>query len=127
LTTLRELAQSYGVTIVSVPLPGDLLGCYLPERASVYVDTRLTPNEHRSVLAHELGHVHYGHSELPGGDPAAWERQADAIAARLLIDRDEYARLERVSDDLHFLADSLDVTVSVIEAYRTLCLPRMGR
>ncbi|GAB3397378.1 hypothetical protein GCM10027568_33120 [Humibacter soli] len=126
LETLQALARNYGVAIISTSMPAGLLGCYLPDRACVYLDRKLTPMEVRSVLAHELGHVHYGHAEAAGGDPEVWERQADAFAARLLIDCDEYASLERISDDASFLADSLDVTVSVIDAFRTLCLPRMG-
>lgn len=126
--SLLHLADQYGVAVVTRPLPGDLLGCFLPHERRIYLDARLTPAEQRSVLAHELGHVHFGH---PGPDPrspreiAREERRADRFAAELLIDPTEYARLERVSTELEYLADELGVTTDLVQVYRRDCLVRL--
>jgi len=126
--TLLRLADEYGVTVVAAPLPEDLLGCFLPRERRIYLDIRLTPIERRSVLAHELGHVHLGHprAEHPSAqDIEREERQADRFAAELLIDVAEYARLESISDDPEYLADELGVTPDLLEVYRTACLVRL--
>jgi Zn-dependent peptidase ImmA (M78 family) len=121
LRELLKVAARYDVEVHAAHLPGDLLGCYLPDSRRIYIDLRLTPAERRSVLAHELGHAHYGHS----CDSPSAERQAEAFAARLLIDPDTYAAHERVSHDEHHLADELNVTVELVRAYRAHCLTRL--
>lgn len=126
---LLRLAADHGVAVTSAPLPDDLLGCYVPGLRRIYLDSRLTPAEERSVLAHEIGHVHYAHpcgDNAPSDTARARERQADVFAARLLIDADAYAQLERVDDDAHAIADDLGVTVEVVEIYRAHCLQRVG-
>ncbi|WP_119698638.1 ImmA/IrrE family metallo-endopeptidase [Microbacterium halotolerans] len=126
---LLRLAADHGVAVTSATLPDDLLGCYVPDLRRIYLDSRLTPSEERSVLAHELGHVHYAHpcgDDAPSDTARARERQADVFAARLLIDTDAYARLERVDADAHAIADDLGVTVELVEIYRTHCLQRVG-
>lgn len=129
---LLDFAAQAGMTVTTARLPEGMLGCYLPACSTICLDTGLTPAERRSVLAHELGHVHYGHacSDPPAGVPAlravaAQERQADAFAARLVIDPAEYARLERIDPDADAIADELGVTVDLIEAYRRHCLTRV--
>lgn len=126
---LLSLAASQGLTVLSSRLPGDLLGCYVPRQRRIYLDSRLTPAERRSVLAHELGHAHHGHP--CGDDPPphvlrSRERQADVFAARLLIDAAEYARAERVDPSADAIADELGVTVELIGVYREHCLQRVG-
>lgn len=125
---LLGLARDYDVRVVFSALPGDVLGCWLPRQHVIHIDDRLTPIEQRSVLAHELGHVHHGH--LCGSMPAITrentrERQADRFAARLLIRPAEYARLERINPDQHVLADELGVTVDLIHVYERHCLTRV--
>lgn len=125
LDELYELAAAYEMTVHRVALPHGMLGCCVPLKSRIYLDTGLTHVEERSVLAHELGHAFYGHARLAPESPAqadSWERQADAFAARLLIKRDAYASLARVYTDPVVLAEALDVTVDVVESYRALVL-----
>jgi Zn-dependent peptidase ImmA (M78 family) len=119
---LFAIAAHYGIQIHGSVLPGDLLAMYVPALARIYFDLRLTAAERRSAVAHEIGHAHYGHDCTT----AANERQADAFAARLLIPADRYATLERVSPDMHYLADELNVTTRVVEAFRKHCVVRLG-
>lgn len=125
---------------MSAHLPGDLLGCFLPEERTIYLDARLTPIERRSVLAHELGHVRHGHPRTgrrSAQDVASEERQADRFAAFLLVDPEAYARLERIDPDPATIADELGVTRDIVDTFRTQCVtrladasyafPRMGR
>jgi len=78
----------------------------------------LTHPEQRSTLAHECGHAYFGHDCT---DPVA-ERRARKYAATLLIDPSEYARLERINPDRHWLAEEFAVTVDIIDDYEDLCL-----
>ncbi|MFC7431022.1 MULTISPECIES: ImmA/IrrE family metallo-endopeptidase [unclassified Agrococcus] len=83
----------------------------------------LTHSEQRSVIAHELGHAYYGHDCTT----ERAEREADRWAADLLVDPEHYALLEREGADLHAIAESLDVTEDVVDAFRAHCLQRLGR
>lgn len=118
---LIRLSAEQGLTVHAAHLPDDVLGYYSPDEARIYFDLKLTNDERRSTVAHELGHAHYGH----GCDSDANERQADSYAARLLIDPDAYAALKRFNPDQHHLAEELRVTVDVIYAYEERCLTRM--
>ncbi|WIB25399.1 ImmA/IrrE family metallo-endopeptidase [Curtobacterium sp. MCSS17_015] len=52
----------------------DANGFYDAEQRVVKVDISSTPNEKRSVVAHELGHVHHGHTCGDGRDGACLRR-----------------------------------------------------
>lgn len=119
---LLRLAAEEGLTVHACHLPEGMLGCYQPDSARIWFDLRLTPAERRSVIAHELGHHRYGDRT---STPAA-ERRADRFAASLLIDPAEYARIERIHSDVWTIADELQVTVKIVEAYRAQCLERIG-
>jgi hypothetical protein len=121
LRQLLHLAASQGLTVHGAHLEEDTLGLYSPDERRIYFDLKLTPFERRSILAHELGHAHYGHD----CDSPRNERQADIFAARLLIDPAEYAQLERFNPDPHFLADELHVTVDLIHTFEAHCLTRL--
>lgn len=128
MNALLDLARKYDVKVVRSALPGNVLGCWLPHQHTIHIDSRLTPTEQRTVLAHELGHVHHGHlcSSMPAikADDAN-ERQADTFAARLLIDPREYAHHERINPDRHEIADELGVTVELVHVYAHHCLTRV--
>lgn len=119
---LLRRAADEGLTVHACRLPPGMLGCYEPDAARIWFDLGLTPAERRSVIAHELGHHHYRHRE---SNPRN-ERDADRFAASMLIDPDAYAALEPIHPDAHTLADELQVTVKIIEAYRNLVLARVG-
>ncbi|WIA97655.1 ImmA/IrrE family metallo-endopeptidase [Curtobacterium sp. MCBA15_004] len=125
-TSLGEVARSLGVRITYAPMPAGVIGYYNPLEHRVYADVRCTPDEKCSVIAHELGHVHHGHTCDLGADSPI-ERQADAYAARLLIEPTEYARAELLySGDVHAIADELCVTVDLVQAFQSLVLARLG-
>lgn len=119
LATARELG--YEVHIAHIEDEPDLLGYTVPAQAMIVLRMGMTRNQTRAVLAHELGHAYHGHT----CDSAANERQAEAYAAAILIDPVTYADLERISDDAHYLADELAVTVDIIHAYRAHCVTKM--
>lgn len=84
----------------------------------IWVDPALTEREARSLLAHELGHAYYGDD---GPQPDEAERRAWRYAANLLIDGAAYAEAERVhGPHLGALADALDVTREVVQAFQSM-------
>lgn len=103
----------------------DAFGFYDHERGRVYIDIALTPNEKRTTLAHELGHVHYGHA-CDAGPNSPQERQARAFAAHLLVHPLDYAEAEHVSADAFYIAEELGVTVEIVDDYRAMCPQRLG-
>lgn len=108
----------YQVHISDIEDDPELLGYTVPSEGIIVLRLGMTQNQTLSVLAHELGHAYHGHD----CDSRRNEDQANAFAARLLIDAADYADLERVNADPHYLADELNVTVDLIHAYRQHCL-----
>jgi len=122
---MRELlryAAEQGLTVHACRLPQGMLGCYEPDASRIWFDLGLTPAERRSVIAHELGHHHHGHRESTPPN----ERAADRFAASMLIDPELFAQLEPIHPDAETLADELQVTEKIIDAYRSLVLSRVG-
>ncbi|QAB17519.1 ImmA/IrrE family metallo-endopeptidase [Leucobacter muris] len=119
---VTRAAKRLGVTLQAAHLPPGILGFYDREKAIVYFEISLSPDERWSVVGHELGHVYYGH----GCDNPKHEDQADAFAAWLLIDPERYALAESVSTDVEYLADELDVAEWVIVAFKKHVLQRLG-
>lgn len=113
------------VTLAKIDDDPHLLGYYSSRFRCVVVRAGMRRRLTRWVLAHELGHAFYDHTCTDVYSTAANERQADRYAALLLIDPADYARLERINDDAHWIADELDVTVEAVDAYRTYWLTRM--
>lgn len=103
----------------------ELLGYYSPLHKMIVIRLGLTSAQSRWVLGHELGHAHYNHRCQGAHLRARAERQANAYAARLLIDPEEYARLEAINPDQHWLAEEFSVSVDGIYAYEEHCLTRM--
>lgn len=103
----------------------ELLGYYSPMHRKIVVRLGMTYAQTRWVLGHETGHAFYDHRcrGLIAQDAA--ERQADAYGAQLLIDPVEYARLERMNPDQHWLAEEFSVSVDAIFAYERHCLTRL--
>lgn len=120
-----QRASDLGVRVVMTHMPEGLLGGYSPLEARVYLDLGLTPCEKRSVLAHELGHVYYGHT-CDQGPESPLERQADTYAATLLVHPEDYAELEQISPDVHYIAEELNVTPRVIYDFRRYVLQKLG-
>lgn len=119
---LLRYAADEGLTVHATRLPPGFLGFYEPDASRIWFDLGLTPAERRSTIAHELGHHYYRHRESTPSN----ERAADRFAASMLIDPDEYAKLEPIHPDAETLADELQVTVKIVEAFRHLVLARVG-
>lgn len=119
---LLTVAASYGVTVHGAHLIGEKIGKYVPSLKRVYFDLSLTSADRRSVIGHELGHVHYGHDH----DSPANERLADAYAATLLVEPEWYAELEAINHDAEWIAEEMNVAPWTIVDYRTYCLQRLG-
>lgn len=127
---LRDLvrhAASLGAEVHFAPIDNDpdLLGYFLPESKRIVVRIGMTLAQSRWVLGHEAGHAYYGHRCTGPRSRDAAERQADAYAARLLIDPAEYARLEQINPDQHWLAEEFSLDVAGIFAYEEHCLTRL--
>ena len=127
---MRDLirhAMTLGVRVHYAHLDDDpdLLGYYLPNRRIIVVRLGLTYAQTRWVLAHECGHAFHDHRCSGVQRMDAIERQADAYAARLLIDPVRYATLERINPEQHWLAEELEVSVDAIHAYERHCLVRV--
>lgn len=127
---LRDLIQhagalGAGVHFAPIEDEPDLLGYFLPNRNLIVIRLGLTMAQARWVLAHECGHAFYRHRCGGARVKDSAERQAHAYAARLLIDPVEYARLEAINHDQHWLAEEFSVHVDAIWAYEEHCLTRL--
>ncbi len=90
-----------------------------PASKTVSVRSGLDDVQALCALAHELGHAHYGD---PPGHRWEHEDRANRFAAQLLISPVEYAAAELIyGPHPARLAHELGVTVTLIEAWRTLC------
>lgn len=116
-------AAILGVSVHVAHLPAPYRGFYDHENNRVIYDFNLTPIERVGVVAHELGHVFYGHTEY--GNPSH-ERMADLYAARLLIEPETLARLSRETSDLIELSEELGVELRLLKVYLTTDVRRMG-
>lgn len=119
-TNLKRLAESQGIEVVERHLPdGWPRSLYLPELSIIYVESHQPHCCKRSNLAHELGHVVLGHTRPQN---AWWEArqelQADIFAARLLIDPDDYARLEGIYDSAAAISHELEVTPRLLDVWK---------
>ena len=119
--TLYALARVQGVAITETQqTPDKPLAYYSPTKHTIYIQEGLPLRQQRYLLAHELGHVFYGHAT---NSPKA-ERQADAFAAMQLIDPIEYQRVEEAyGTNENVLAYELGVTPHVIRVWRD-CIER---
>lgn len=121
-------ANRLGYAVFVCALPGDMLACTVPAIKRIFIDCRLTDDEQRAHLWHEVGHIHHGHpcnKRACTAADRAIERQADRFAARMLIDPARYAALEAVNPDQHHLADELGVPVEYVYVYEQDCLTRV--
>lgn len=92
-------------------------GLWVPASRTIWVDSRLPDHHAAPTLAHELIHARRGDSECATDTLA--EQMIDQRVARRWISRAAYARLEHeYGGDVWMIADSLDVPVWVVQAYR---------
>lgn len=89
-------------------------GYYTAEDDTIHINHRLNDVQRTCVLAHESSHAYHRDTYS-----TKWkEERANEEAARLLINVDEYAALERVNDNVWWLAQELGVMPWVVIAFR---------
>lgn len=118
---LMDEAKRLGVRVHMAHLPRQTSGYYDHAKRRIAIDITLTPQEHREVLAHELGHAFHGHT----CGSAAHEQQADRRAALLLVDPDAYAHAEREHPAVGAIAERLEVDPHYVHVWRQHWLPRI--
>jgi len=85
----------------------------------VFLNHRKSLLTQRVTLAHECGHAWHGHDWAGRHDAERDERQANAYAARLLIDARDYAYAETVvGEHPGAIARELGVTRELVELWR---------
>lgn len=85
----------------------------------IVINPRKSLLTQRVTLAHELGHVHYGHDWRGRHDRERDEREADTYAAVLLISPADYATAERVvGTHVGALAKELGVTSRLVTLWQ---------
>ena len=90
-------------------------GVYFDDLQVIVLNNALTTNQATAALAHEIGHAVFGDRCT---DPRR-ERRADEYGASLIITVKDYKRAERmVGCHLGALADELEVTPRLVEAWR---------
>ncbi|MGQ4526508.1 ImmA/IrrE family metallo-endopeptidase [Dermabacteraceae bacterium P13136] len=111
-----DYAHSLGITVRYANLPKGSRGLWSHITRSIHLDYHLTDRQTRSLLAHELAHALLGHQ---GPQDAVREQQAWRYAADLLIPVALYRGAELLhGPDAYSIADELDVTHEIIDAYR---------
>lgn len=113
----RLLRRLPHVTVEPADLGGGLSGCYFPDLDVILLDRRLLQVERRCTLAHELAHRHLGHG--PCHDRRSMRRQelqAEALAARWLVDLDALVDAQIWGRSVDEIADELWVDVPILRA-----------
>ncbi|KZM34513.1 ImmA/IrrE family metallo-endopeptidase [Oerskovia enterophila] len=118
-----DYAEGEGLLIASRSI-GRHHGRYLHNKNLIILSNRITGPQAISVLAHELGHWHYGDADLEGIHTRDVEERAWRWAARLLVGPDQYAAAEHaVGPHLGAIARELGVTRQLIEAWSPHAVP----
>lgn len=89
----------------------DRWGRYDHTTRTISIRTGLAPIQWRCVLAHELGHAHWGHD---GSCPRA-ERQADEHAVILLVSPGEWEAATVLHDSAEAVAHELGILPRLVE------------
>lgn len=115
---LIDRAITAGLRVCWTPPTDPRQAAYGHAADTIWLRRDLTDAEARSLLAHELGHHHYGDA---GPQPPDIEARAWRYAARLLIPEYSYAIAE-VQHGHHIptLAEALHVTAEAVEAYQSI-------
>lgn len=119
---LIAIAAGYQVRVQYATLDHRHRGIYVRDAARIFLSRRLTPLEARCTLAHELGHVYWGHN----CSALRFENQANDYACRLLVHPEAYAAAERLYDSIEDIAEELGVTPEMVTYYQRFGLQRLG-
>ncbi|WP_282847176.1 ImmA/IrrE family metallo-endopeptidase [Microbacterium oxydans] len=122
---MKELiahAASLGVSVHAAHIDGPQRGFYDADLNRIVLDYELTPVERDTVLAHELGHVFYGHDCY--GNPS-FEAAANYYAACLLIDPERYIAAVAIDPAPDAIAEELGVEPKLVRAFEAKALTRV--
>lgn len=117
---LHLLAESMGVQLRRHT--GGPPGWYDHNRHIISTRRGQSIGQYKSVLAHELGHAHYGDTPTGNGHfDQRQERRADEYAARLLINPIDFETAAIWHQGhLPAIADELEVTQHLLKTWQTL-------
>ena len=117
---LHLLAESMGVQLRRHT--GGCPGWYDHHRRVISTRRGQSISQYKSVLAHELGHAHYGDTPTGNGHfDQRQERRADEYAARILINPHDFeAAAVWHHGHLPAIADELEVTQHILKTWQTL-------
>ena len=120
---LEQLAESLGLHLEhheSGPK-----GYYQHHTRTISLRAGLTERQHRSTLAHELGHAIRGDTFTGTVFDQRAERAADQFAAELLITSEAYQAAEAIhGPNLDAIGHELGVTVHLLQVWRKSALSR---
>ncbi|MFS3128683.1 ImmA/IrrE family metallo-endopeptidase [Nocardioides sp. Bht2] len=123
LDLLYAHAADLGLRVEWADLGPRRRGQYCDESREVTLNHRLSRSQATATLAHEIGHAVFGDRCT---SPKV-ERRADEYGASLIINVKDYKRAERlVGSHVGALADELEVTAKMVEAWRRWYLRRGG-
>lgn len=95
----------------------------LYKNGRIAIDRTLSNREKKCTLAEELGH-HYTTTsniiDLRDYQNAKQERKAREWAAKELIKYDDFRKAIKIYQDIHQIADELDVTVEVVQTFTSI-------
>lgn len=137
LDVIWSTLDSLGVAVEVCELPEDIDGEYVHAERLIRLQRCMSTRPYRSTLAHECAHAVYLDYPSPFGPVRAkQEHRAQAWAALMLINLDEYRDAERThGGNAEAIAVDLRVTTDLVDAYRALLMrtdratylhPRLG-
>lgn len=113
---LLARAHSLGHCVEFTPLHVHS-GLLMPNKL-ILINSQRSEGTQRITLAHELGHVYYGHDWRNPHNRERDEAQADTYAAHLLITPADYAVAEVMHSSTTSIASELGVPVRFVEIWR---------
>lgn len=116
---LDMIAGELGVSITTGPLPRGWWGAYDKTEHMIIMKHGLAPVQHRSTLAHELGHAWYQHDKTC----IKAERQASIWAARRLIKAGQFIEALQQGETTQEIAHILGVLPRDITNYISTLSP----
>lgn len=105
-------AADLGIEVIERPIR-TANGMWIPDHNVIVLRSGMKAVWQRSTLAHELGHVEYGHTV----DSPKNEVQADRYAAENMIDHNRLLELMEWTPDSALLAAELEVTGRLLRVF----------
>jgi uncharacterized caspase-like protein len=116
-------AERLGVRIEMARLPPWERGRYYDELRLIEISSSLSTKQVHETGWHELAHAFYRDTR---GHDSAIEDRAKRRAALMAVDAERYAQLERVSDDIGFIAAELGLPTRMVRLWRQEWAPMLA-